>query len=63
MGNYYQPFSLRVPDEIINKMKVIAAENKRSANKEMEYALQHYIAQYEKQHGEIEVKSEDLSLE
>lgn len=53
MGNYFQPFSLRVPEETIEKMKVIAKENKRSANKEMEFALQKYIGQWEKENGEI----------
>ena len=56
MGNYYQPFSLRVPEEIIDKLKEIAIQNKRSANKEMEFALQDYIASWEKEKGEIKIK-------
>ena len=39
MGNYYAPFSLRISETLITKMKIIAIENKRSTNKEMEYAL------------------------
>lgn len=53
MGNYYPPFSLRVSEEIIAKMKIIAAANKRSATKEMEVALEKYIASYESENGEI----------
>lgn len=54
-GNYYTPFSLRVSEQIIEKMKIIAKENKRSANKEMEFALSKYIEKYEKKNGEIEI--------
>ena len=42
MANYYTPFSLRVSEELLAKIKVIAVRNKRSANKEIEYALEPY---------------------
>ena len=35
MPNYFSPFSLRVSEEVITKIKIIAAKNHRSANKEM----------------------------
>ena len=54
MANYYTPFSLRVSEEILEKIKRIAGRNHRSANKEIEFALEQYIAAYEKEHGEIE---------
>lgn len=47
MGNYYPPFSLRIPDELLEKIKKIAAQNKRSANKEMEFILQEYVNKWE----------------
>lgn len=47
MGNYYSPFSLRIPDELLAKIKKIAANNKRSANKEIEFILQEYVNQWE----------------
>ena len=53
MKNYYPSFSLRVSEEIIGKIKVIAARNKRSANKEMEFILEEYICAYEKANGII----------
>ena len=53
MPNYFSPFSLRVSE------KIIAAKNHRSANKEMEVALERYIAAYEQEHGPIEVKKEE----
>lgn len=53
-GNYFEPFSLRVPEEIIDKMKIIAKQHKRSTTKEIELALELYITAYENEHGEIE---------
>lgn len=61
MGNYYSPFSLRISEELIYKIKVIANRNKRSANKELEYVVEKYITEYESLNGEIEVdNSKDI---
>ena len=54
MGNYYAPFSLRVSEELIDKIKTIAKENKRSTNKEIEFALERYIKKYEELNGKID---------
>ena len=53
MANYYAPFSLRVSEELLDKIKSIAAANKRSANKEIEFVLEQYVREYESIHGEI----------
>lgn len=53
-GNYYSPFSLRISEELLEKIKYIAEENKRSANKEIEYILELYVKKYEKENGKIE---------
>lgn len=50
MGQYYTPFSLRISEDLLGKIKIIAAQNKRSANKEIEYVLEQYVKEYEKQH-------------
>ncbi len=50
MGNYYSPFSLRISEELLKKVKYIANENKRSANKEIEFILQEYVKNWEKHH-------------
>ncbi len=55
MGNYYPPFSLRISEELIDKIKVIASKNKRSANKELEYIIEKYINEYEDTNGKIEI--------
>lgn len=43
-------FSLRIPEELLEEIKHIAAENCRSTNKEIEYALTQYVKQYRKTH-------------
>ena len=60
MGNYYTPFSLRVTEELLAKIKVIAVRNKRSADKEMEYALERYVEAFEERHGDIQIDGDDL---
>ena len=56
MANYYTPFSLRVSEDLLAKIKHIASVNKRSANKEMEFVLEQYVREYEAAHGEIPVE-------
>ena len=55
MANYYTPFSLRISEELLSKVKYIAAANKRSANKENEFLLEQYVKTYETEHGKIPV--------
>lgn len=55
MANYYTPFSLRISEVLLLKIKCTAARNKRSTNKEIEYILEQYIQGYEDENGEIEV--------
>lgn len=55
MANYYTPFSLRISEELLLKIKRTAARNKRSTNKEIEYILEQYMQGYEEENGEIEV--------
>ena len=54
MANYFQPFSLRIAEELLDKVKYIAEKNKRSANKEIEFALEQYVEAYETEHGKID---------
>ena len=56
MANYFAPFSLRVSEELLDKIKHIAAQNKRSANKEIEFVLEQYVREYETQHGQIRLE-------
>ena len=54
-GNYFQPFSLRISEELMGKIKYIANKNKRSANKEIEFILEEAVKNYEKENGEIKI--------
>ena len=56
MANYYTPFSLRISEELLSKIKRNAARTKRSTNKEIEYILEQYVQSYEDEHGTIEVE-------
>lgn len=55
MGNYYTPFSLRISEDLISKVKSIAKFNKRSANKELEFIIENYVKRYENENGEIDI--------
>jgi len=51
----------RIEDEmILKKLSIIADENKRSRNKEVEYALGQYVEQYEKLNGKIIIDQDKL---
>ena len=52
-GNYYSPFSLRISEDLLDKIKYLASLNKRSANREIEFILEQHIRNYEAEHGTI----------
>jgi len=54
-GNYYPPFSLRISEELLNKIKYISVANKRSTNKEIEFVLEQYVIKYENEKGTIKI--------
>jgi len=49
-------YTLRIPQEYLDKIRYIAEENGRSANREIEIMIKHRIAEYENEHGKIEVE-------
>ncbi len=53
-------FTVRVSKMTLYKLRHIAAENERSANKEIAVLIKQHIAQYEAEHGPIEVPVEEL---
>ncbi len=60
MGKYDIPFSLRISEELLNKVKYTAKMHSRSTNKEMEFILKRYIYNYEKQFGQIELMEKNI---
>ena len=49
------PYPLRIDKEILEKSKIIAKENGRSLNKEIEFLLKNAIKEYEAKNGTINV--------
>ncbi|WP_195985429.1 hypothetical protein [Clostridium sp. D33t1_170424_F3] len=50
-------FSLRIEEEPLKKLRCIAKYNKRSATQELQWLINMYIKQFEKEHGAIEAKN------
>lgn len=49
------PYPLRIDRTTMEKFKVIAAENGRSVNKEIEFLIKSAIAEYEESNGAIDI--------
>ena len=49
------PYPLRIDKVVMKKIKVIAAFNGRSVNKEIEFRLKEAIAEYESKNGAIQL--------
>lgn len=50
----------RIEDEtILDKLNIIAKNNCRTRNKEVEYALKKYVEQYENLYGEIQIEEQE----
>lgn len=49
MPSLIPAFTLRIPEELMDKLRVVAEINKRSVNKEIEYLIEQYIKKYEKE--------------
>lgn len=59
MASKYPMFGLRVPRELLTKLKYIADYNGRSANKEIEQLIIKHVAQFEQSNGPIDVHSDN----
>lgn len=46
-------YTLRIPQILLDKIRYIAEENERSANKEIELMIKQRIKEYENTNGEI----------
>ncbi|MDD5938964.1 MAG: Arc family DNA-binding protein [Clostridiales bacterium] len=56
MGIQEAPFSIRIEKEVMDKLRILAKDNSRSLNKQIEYSLKKYLKAYEEAHGEITVE-------
>ena len=48
-------FTLRVPQELLDKLGYIAEYEGRTKNRELEQMIRHRIADFEKEHGVIDI--------
>ena len=53
-------YPLRINEDLFLKIQQIANISSRSINKELEFILNQFVADYEKQNGEIIVNTDDL---
>ena len=61
MGKYKnKSYSLRIDDELMKKVKMIADAEDRPVSKQLERIIKQYVEQYEQEHGRI--NSAELSV-
>lgn len=58
MSDYKRKFTLRIDEDIMNKIDLIAAKNKRSINAHIEFVLEKQVEEFEKQNGKIEIEKD-----
>lgn len=49
-------FTLRIPQELLDKLGYIAEYEGRTKNRELEQMIRHRIAAFEQEHGPIEIE-------
>lgn len=49
-------FTLRTDFELLVKFRSVAEYNARSANRELEIIMRQHVAEFEEEHGEINLK-------
>lgn len=52
-------FPLRLDDTLREKLRIIANQNSRSLNKEIEFLVKQHVSSYEKEHGEISLPEKE----
>lgn len=55
MSSTLPRYTLRIPKEFLDKIRYIAEENGRSANREIELLIKSRIAEYENKNGIIDL--------
>ena len=59
MAKYFTPFSLRIEEGTLDKVKWIAQKEKRSANRQIELILEKFLEEYEAENGAIQPDAAD----
>lgn len=58
MADYKKSYTLRINETLLDKIRVVAARNKRSINAQIEYLIQQCVEEFETKHGEIKIDEE-----
>ncbi len=53
MATNKRVFTLRLPDEVFDKIEILATQEHRSMTNYIEYVLMKHLAEVEQEHGEI----------
>lgn len=53
MGVQEVPYSLRLEPQTMKKIRALAKLERRSINMQLCIAVEHYVEEYEREHGEI----------
>lgn len=57
MGNYKnKAYTLRIDNELMEKLKVCCASEDRTVNKQIERLVKEYVRNYEAEHGSITIQ-------
>lgn len=60
MATDKRPFTMRMQPDNFEKIKAVAAYNKRSIAMQIEYLIESCILEFEKEHGTIQVDENQL---
>ena len=55
MATDKRPTMLRLPEDLYEKLRLLAFLERRSVNRQIEHVLEEYIADFENKHGPLEV--------
>jgi hypothetical protein len=52
-------FTLRLDDELLDKLHIVAEANSRSVNNQIEFLVKRCLSEFEKENGEILLSAEE----
>lgn len=56
MATNKRAFTLRLPDELLDKIGILAEKDRRSMNNYIEYVLQKHLNEIEQEQGEVKTE-------
>ena len=59
MATNKRVFTLRLPDEVLEKIGMLATQQHRSVTNNIEFVLPQHLEEVEREHGSINIDSKD----